>query len=92
MLINLCASNISIRFGFLVRLILKLSPCYQWCCKLIALLCQGPNHTVSTAGSTGTHSIGNAFRMIRSGDADAMLAGAADSYLTSLEVAAFARF
>jgi 3-oxoacyl-[acyl-carrier-protein] synthase II len=28
--------------------------------------------------------------MIRSGDADAMLAGAADSYLTHLEVAAFA--
>jgi 3-oxoacyl-[acyl-carrier-protein] synthase II len=67
MLINICAGNVAIRFGFL-----------------------GPNHTVSTGGSTGTHAIANAYRMIRSGDADAMLAGAADSYLTHLEVAAFA--
>jgi 3-oxoacyl-[acyl-carrier-protein] synthase II len=43
-------------------------------------------------GSTGSYSIGNAYRMIKNGDADAMLAGAADSYLTHLDMAAFARF
>jgi 3-oxoacyl-[acyl-carrier-protein] synthase II len=53
---------------------------------------RGPNHTLIAGGSTGSYSIGNAYRMIKNGDADAMLAGAADSYLTHLDMAAFASF
>lgn len=50
---------------------------------------RGPNSTVVTACATGTHAIGDAFEIIRRGDADAMLAGGAEAPITNIGVAAF---
>lgn len=51
----------------------------------------GPNHAVVTACSTGAHSIGDAARMIRDGDADAMLAGGAEAAICPIGIAGFAQ-
>src|SRR6187397_2690494 len=51
----------------------------------------GPNHAVVTACSTGAHSIGDAARMIKDGDADIMLAGGAEGTINPLGVAGFAQ-
>ncbi|MBO9602480.1 MAG: beta-ketoacyl-ACP synthase II [Novosphingobium sp.] len=51
----------------------------------------GPNHAVVTACSTGAHSIGDAARMIRDGDADVMLAGGAESTVCPIGIAGFAQ-
>ncbi len=51
---------------------------------------KGPNHAVVTACATGTHAIGDAARMIRRGEADAMLAGGAEAATCELAVGGFA--
>ncbi len=50
---------------------------------------KGPNLSVCSACATGTHSIGDAFRIIQRGDADAMIAGGAESTVTLLGVGGF---
>ncbi len=50
---------------------------------------KGPNSCAVTACATGTHSIGDAFRLIKMGEADAMIAGGAESTITPLCIAGF---
>jgi 3-oxoacyl-[acyl-carrier-protein] synthase II len=51
---------------------------------------KGPNVAIVTACTTGTHSIGDAARMIEYGDADIMIAGGAEAAVTELGVGGFA--
>ncbi len=50
---------------------------------------KGPNLSVVTACATGGHSIGDAFRCIQYGDADAVIAGGVEATVTPLAVGGF---
>ena len=50
----------------------------------------GPNLTCATACTTGAHAIGEAWHVIRRGDADVMICGGTEAAVTPLSVAGFA--
>jgi len=51
---------------------------------------KGPNSAAVTACATGSHSIGDAFKIIQRGDADVMIAGGTESVITPLGIGGFA--
>jgi len=51
---------------------------------------KGPNVAPVSACATGTHAIGDAFRMIQRGDADAVIAGGCESTVCEMGVGGFA--
>jgi len=51
---------------------------------------KGPNVATVTACATGTHAIGDAFEIIASGKADAMIAGGTESCICELGIGGFA--
>ncbi|MFM7361098.1 MAG: beta-ketoacyl-ACP synthase II [Cyanobium sp.] len=55
----------------------------------IALGAKGPSSAVATACAAGSNAIGDAFRLIQLGLADAMVCGGAESAITPLGVAGF---
>ncbi|MCC2686936.1 MAG: 3-oxoacyl-ACP synthase [Paenibacillaceae bacterium] len=50
---------------------------------------KGPNSTAVTACATGTHSIGDSFKIIQRGEADVMICGGAEATISPIGVAGF---
>jgi len=52
---------------------------------------KGPSQCVVTACASGSHAIGDAFRLIQYGEADAVIAGGSDAYILPVGVAGLGR-
>ena len=50
---------------------------------------RGPNFCITSACATGTHCLGESLRIIRSGDADVMIAGGTESSICELGIGGF---
>ncbi len=50
---------------------------------------KGINYGIVSACATGTHAIGNAYRQIKYGDADIMIAGGSEASITPISIAGF---
>lgn len=50
---------------------------------------RGPNSCVTTACAAGTHAIGEAYKIIQRGDADAMVSGGCEAAITPLAIGGF---
>jgi 3-oxoacyl-[acyl-carrier-protein] synthase II len=51
---------------------------------------KGPNSATATACTTSAHSIGDSYRMIQRGDADAMICGGTEGAVTPMSIGGFA--
>src|ERR1700751_5525126 len=51
---------------------------------------RGPNEATATACTTSAHSIGDSFRLIQRGDADAMICGGTEACITPMGIGGFA--
>jgi len=50
---------------------------------------KGPNSSIATACASGTHAVGDAFKIIKQGAADAMITGGVESVITPTCIAGF---
>lgn len=50
---------------------------------------KGPNASIATACAAGTHAVGESFRAIQNGDADAMITGGVEAVITRTCIAGF---
>ncbi len=55
----------------------------------IYLGAKGPNSSVATACAAGTHAVGDAFKIVKRGAADAMITGGVESVITPTSIAGF---
>ncbi|MCX6638166.1 MAG: beta-ketoacyl-ACP synthase II [Acidobacteria bacterium] len=51
---------------------------------------KGPNSATSTACTTGTHAVGDSFKIIQRGDAEVMICGGAEASITPMGIGGFA--